>query len=256
MKSKIFKPTFILVALLTLLITSCKKDETNEEGKNDIQLLKISSWNPSTGAENIGTEFTYETNGRIKTVTSARVNLTATYNSAGKVTSLNGLNSTGGAVSYTLEYNAGGQISKVTYVYMNPSNYGNVKTYTYNTTGKLIQVSTVSSESGAGSTPSVMNYTWNGDNLATSSYPSGNGTNTTTYVSYDDKLNPYSLGDGIASIISGSPASKNNVTEISSTLTGQTYTQKRSYEYNASGYATSMKLLDGSNEGSKFYYNK
>lgn len=35
-----------------------------------------------------------------------------------------------------------------------------------------------------------------------------------------------------------------------------TSVQKRSYEYSASGYAVSLKLLDGSNEGQKFYYNK
>jgi hypothetical protein len=30
--------------------------------------------------------------------------------------------------------------------------------------------------------------------------------------------------------------------------------QKRTYEYNSIGYATRMKLTDGSNEGQKYYY--
>jgi hypothetical protein len=69
-------------------------------------------------------------------------------------------------------------------------------------------------------------------------------------------LNPFSLADGVSIIFYGNPPSKNNATETK-TLNGTIINvQKRSYEYNAAGYATSMKLLDSSNEGMKFYFNK
>lgn len=256
MKDQFLKRSLILLTVAMVALTSCKKDKTEEPTSNDVQLLKISSWNPTTDAETASTEFTYDNSGKLKTVVSSRVNLAVNYATNGKVSNIKGLNSTGGEVSYSLEYNAAGQISKVIYVYMNPKDFGYTKTFEYNAAGKVIKTSSLSAGASAGSSPYIVEYTWNGDNIATSKITNGATVSTSTYVSYDTKLNPYSLGDGIAAIISGSPASKNNFTELSTNMGSTTSVQKRSYEYNTSGYAVSLKLLDGSNEGQKFYYNK
>jgi hypothetical protein len=230
-----------------------KSDSTPEEPLA-IQLLKINSYNPSTGVEGTGgTEFTYE-NGKIKTVSTARVILNVTYNASGKVTLVSGTNNTTGAVSYNLEYNSAGQIEKVKYIYMNPTDFGYTKTFTYNTAGKVSKTNYLSAVTG--SIPFVVDYTWNGDNIASTISTSGTNVYTTTYVSYDNKLNPYNLGDGLAAIIAGSPQSKNNVTEIKTVTNATTVVQKRSYTYNAADYAITLALLDGSNEGTKFTYNK
>lgn len=245
MKSKNFKP-LIVVLLFVFALSACKKSEKQPEEKTP-QLTKINSWNPATGAEAAGLEITYDAKGNSTSIIFGGATYAATFNAANQLATLVGSFKQGTVtVTYTFEYNASNQLVKVIYADGGTNAY--TKTITYNTAGKISKMSTVYVNTSIA--PYIVDYTWNGDNVATAS----TGTYTTTYVSYDDKSNPYSLANGIAVAFYGLPPSKNNPTEIK-TLNGTIVnTQKRVYEYNSAGYATSMKLTDGSNEGQKYYY--
>lgn len=251
MKNVYFR-SLVLVALT--LATACKKSSTSPEAAAALQLTKITSWNSSTGGETVMAEYNYTAEGLLKTVLSARVTLDVAYVN-GKVAVAKGINSSGGEVSYTMTYNSAGQVTKVVYIFMNPTDYGWTKNYEYNTAGKISKMTTTYVNGGGAVTSSVTEYFWNGDNIEGSKATSVASSIQTSYK-YDNQLNPYSLGDGLAAILAGSPQSKNNATEITTISAAGTSVQKRSYEYHATGYASSMKLMDGSNEGNKFYYNK
>ncbi|MDQ7948447.1 MAG: hypothetical protein REI78_14290 [Pedobacter sp.] len=251
MKKQIFKLIAFVTAVATLL-GACKKNPAEPEPAATVRLTKVSSWNPSTGAETTVNEYSYNADGTLKNVTSARVNLNVTY-ANGKVASAKGVNSTGGEVSYAITYNASGQITKVVNVYMNPTDFGSTKNYEYNAAGKVSKITTNFANGGMPGVTLINEYFWNGDNIEGTKATSGTSSTQASYK-YDDKLNPYHLGEGMAAILSGAPQSKNNATEITTVNSSGTVVQKRSYEYNAAGYATSMKLLDGSNEGQKYYY--
>ncbi|TCC87017.1 hypothetical protein EZ428_22705 [Pedobacter frigiditerrae] len=245
MKNYISKLTLLFVVLATVGLTSCKKSETPEPTVTP-QLAKVVFWNPSTGTESLSAEFIYDTKGTMTSLIYGGTTYTVAFDSSNKLASLTGTLKQGLIVTYTIEYSSAGQLVKV--VYADGGTNANTKTITYNAAGKISKIGIVYTNTAI--TPYNAEYTWNGDNLATAS----SGTYITTYTTYDDKLNPYSLADGISVVFYGNPASKNNVTEIK-TLNGTlTNAQKRTYEYNSAGYATSMKLLDGSNEGQKYYY--
>lgn len=252
MKNNWIKKSLIAVVMIAVAFSACKKDEN--EPLQDSRLTKIASWNPATGEERVHTAFTYDAAGKVQSVKQSSGSiLTATYN-GDKLVSLTGKNTGNGELSYTAEYNSDGRVIKITHVNKTTTDYGNVRTFTYNAAGKVSQISFLNAGSALGTTPNVTNYTWNGDNLA-SSGDAGANASVSSYVSYDSKINPYSVDGGIAMLMYGTPASKNNWTELKTTYNGVIGGQKRSYESNAAGYTTSMKLLDGSNEGSKFYYS-
>jgi len=252
-----------LILIFLVFLTSCKKDEVDNAANADVgtelQLVKIASWNSVTGKETTNTEFMYETNGRLKSITHNRVVLIPIYNSSGKITAANGLNEKGGNVNYTLTYNNVGQLVKLVYVFMNPSDSGYTRTFSYNASGKLVNMTTLSAATGNTST---VDYTWKGENLEGSTTTNNVGSDSSTsfvsrYSSYDNKLNPYNLAQGITAILNGFPLSKNNFTELVTTsYTGYVYLQKRVYAYHPSGYALDLTLSDGGNEGTKFYYNQ
>ncbi|MFD0939468.1 hypothetical protein [Pedobacter boryungensis] len=244
MKNNFLKGLLLFIIATSLI--SCKKSETVEP-KQTQQLVKVSNWNPSTGVESTSMEFIYDAKGTLTSLVYGGTTFTTSYNSANKLASLTGTYKQNVTVTYTLEYNSTGQLIKVT---NSDGTNSNTKIITYNSSGKISKIGITYSNTAV--TPYNADYTWIGDNLATAS----SGTYTSTYTAYDDKLNPFSLAEGVAIIFYGNPASKNNATEIK-TLNGAIINvQKRSYEYNTVGYATSMKLLDGSNEGMRFYFNK
>ncbi|MFA6277488.1 MAG: hypothetical protein WC622_12100 [Pedobacter sp.] len=246
MKNIFLKGMLLFLIAVTTGLISCKKSETAEPTPTP-QLVKVSNWNPSTGVESTSMEFIYDAKGTINSLIYGGTTFTTTYNSANKLASLTGIYKQNLTVTYTLEYNSLGQLIKVT---NSDGTNSNTKTITYNSTGKISKIGITYSNTAV--TPYNADYTWNGDNLATAS----SGTYTSTYTAYDDKLNPFSLAEGVSIIFYGNPASKNNATEIKTLNGAITNVQKRSYEYNTAGYATSMKLLDTSNEGMKFYFNK
>ncbi len=251
-QSEIMKNNYLSKTLFLFIIIagfcSCKKEETVAPIVTS-QLTKVAYWNSSTGAEINNIELAYDSKGAVTTITRDNTAFTTTYNSSGKLSLISGTVKGGIVQTYTMEYNTSGQLVRIIYSDGGTTN-GYTKTLTYNTTGKVSKITTVYMNTAIAS--SNIDYTWNGDNIATATV----GTYITTYVAFDDKINPYSLADVFSNIYYSGPASKNNVTEIK-TLNGSLFnTQKRSYEYNAAGYATSMKLLDGSNEGQKYYYNK
>lgn len=235
------------MAITAIVLISCKKSEIQEpEAPKLPQLTKITSWNPTTNVESNNAELNYDSKGILTNVIYGGATYTTTYNAANRLASLTGTFKQGVTVTYTLEYNAGNQLTKV--IYTDGGTNANTKMISYNSAGKISRISI--NYVNTAITPYTADYTWNGDNLATSS----SGTFSSTYVTYDDKLNPYSLSDGISVIFYGIPPSKNNATEIRTLNGANINVQKRSFEYNATGYATSMKLLDGSNEGQKYYY--
>lgn len=247
MKRNLIKLCLLVLVVLSASLTSCKKSETEPEVIPTPQLAKITFWNPTTNVETNSAEMIYDSKGTITSVVYSGTTFTTTYNLANKLATLTGLYKQGLTVTYTLEYNSSNQLVKV--LYADGGTNSNTKTITYNAAGKITKIGIIYTNTSI--TPYNADYTWNGDNLATAA----SGTYTSTYTTYDDKFNPYSLADGISIVFYGVPASKNNATETRSVNAGIINTQKRSYEYNAAGYATSMKLTDGSNEGSKFYYN-
>ena len=252
MKNLFFSKTLLVLSVLAIAIASCKKEDKTSASA-DLKLIKIASWNPSTGVESVYNELIYDNDGKLKSVIYNRNTMAVSYNGE-KVISLIGKNNTNGEYSFKIEYNAAGKVSKVTHVNMSTIDYGNVRTYTYNAGGKISQTGELYTASASGTTLYVRNYTWDGDNLASSSSALA-PTERTEYV-YDNKINPYYVDAGIGLLLNGGLASKNNAIEIKNITPTVTGSQKRTYEYNASGYATSMKLMDGSNEGTKFYYNK
>ncbi len=251
MRTHAFKKTLLLVATFAMTFQACKKDDKTIES-NDLKLVKIASWNPSTNKESVHTEFTYGSDGMVKTVAYNGNLLAATY-ASDKIVALSGKNTTNGEYSFKIEYNALGKVTKVTHVNMAPKDFGYVSTFTYNSAGKMTQRSTLYSDPANGTVPAIETFNWNGDNVTS---VGRGGAYVTEYIAYDDKINPYAVDGGVGVLLNGNPASKNNVTEIKSTSSTYSVVQKRVYEYNAAGYATSMKLMDGSNEGTKFYYNK
>ncbi len=244
---KYFLTTLFAMSVIAMGLTSCKKDKAEPE--KTPTLAKITSWNPTTGAEATSLEMVYNAAGVATNAILGGTNYALTYNSANKLSLLTATYKQGSVtVTHTLEYNTANQLVKI--IFNDNGTNNNTKTLTYNAAGKIIKSSTVYASTGTATY--VVDYTWNGDNLATAT----TGTYTSTYVTYDDKLNPFSLADGIAVVLYGNPPSKNNFTELKTANAGYISTQKRSYEYNSAGWATSLKLVDGSNEGSKFYYNK
>lgn len=247
MKNQLLKKLLIFISIAGVAITSCKKDNTEEpEIAKAPKLARIAFWNPATNVESNNVELVYDANGTATSIIYSGTTFTATYNGANKLSTLSGTFKQGLVVTYTLEYNAIGQLVKV--VYTDGGTNANTKTISYNTAGKIIKIGIVYANTAI--TPYNADYTWNGDNLASAS----SGTYTSTYTTYDDKFNPFSLAEGISIVFYGVPASKNNCTEIKTVNAGNINTQKRVYEYNTAGYATSMKLTDGSNEGQKYYY--
>lgn len=252
-----------LILIFLVFLVSCKEEaidnSSNSNVGNPLQLVKIASWNSVTGKETTNTEFMYENNGRLKSVTHNRIVLIPVYDSSGKITAINGLNEKGGTVNYTLTYNNIGQLVKLVYVFMNPTDFGYTRTFSYNVSGKLVNMTTLSSATGNTST---VDYSWKGDNLESSTTTNNVGNDSSTgfvsrYSSYDNKLNPYNLAQGITAILNGFPLSRNNFTElITTSSTGYVYLQKRVYTYHSSGYALDLTLSDGGNEGTKFYYNQ
>ncbi len=244
---KYFLNILLGISLLAVGLTSCTKDKVEPE--KTPTLAKITSWNPSTGVENTSLEMVYNANGVATKAIYGGTDYALTYNAANKLSVLTATYKQGAVtVTHTLEYNTANQLVKI--VFNDNGTNNNTKTLTYNAAGKIIKSSTVYASTGT--TTYEVDYTWNGDNLATAT----TGTYTSTYVTYDDKLNPFSLADGISMVLYGNPPSKNNFTQLKTVNGGYTSTQNRVYEYNSSGWATSMKLTDGSNEGTKFYYNK
>lgn len=243
----------LLCALVTVLgLNSCKKDKSSSE--TTTQLIKTTFWNPSTGVESTYLEFAYDNAGVITAAKGANADTySVEYDAQGKLSKVNKTNPNGRATIYQLEYNASGRVVKV--VQINTSGGATTgsasASYDYNSAGKIVKV--INTYPGSSST---IEYFWLGDNIAEAKTTNSSGTYLAVakYV-YDDKLNPYSLGGNVmAFIFYGTPASKNNIVEISTAIGTTLTSQKRSYEYNALGYATSMKLLDGSNEGQKYYY--
>lgn len=259
MKNNISFSSLIFLAIVATTFTACKKDDVVSPSSNtDILLVKTTNWNPATGAESGGQEYIYDDAGKLKSIKYSNSSLTATY-ANGKLVGLAGKNAVGSDTKYTIEYNATGQLSKVSFEDNASLSNAYTNTFTYNAGGKISQTSRQQTNTVVGSNPqpaSISNYTWNGDNIATSSYTSNGSLYTTEYTVYDDKVNPESKGERIVTIIYGSPVSKNNITEIKSTSPTYNVVQKRGYTYSSAGYPMSMKLLDGSNEGSKYYYNK
>ncbi|MDQ7948448.1 MAG: hypothetical protein REI78_14285 [Pedobacter sp.] len=238
---------FFCLSIALLCFIACKKSSNEPDVPKTPQLTKINSWNPGSGAEASGLEISYDAKGNSTGILFGGATYSATFNAANQMSVLTGLFKQGTvSVTYTFEYNAANQLVKV--IYADGGTNANTKTISYNAAGKISKITTVYVNIAIAT--NTVDYTWNGDNLATAS----TGTYTTTYVSFDDKLNPYSLANGIAVVFYGLPPSKNNVTEIKTVNGGITNVQKRVYEYNTAGYATSMKLTDGSNEGQKYYY--
>jgi hypothetical protein len=249
MKNYISRVLLLLITALSVGLTACKKNETVDPVKTP-QLAKVTYWNPSTGAESSSVELNYDANGTVTGVVMGGTTYTATYNAANKLSLLSGVLKGQLTVSYALEYNTAGQLIKV--VNSNgagtSSDNSNTKTLTYNAAGKVTKMSIIYVNTAI--LPQVIDYTWNGDNIATATTTNY----VATYTVYDDKLSPFSLADGISVMFYGNPPSKNNFTEVKTVSNGLINIQKRGYEYNAAGYATSMKLLDVSGEGQKYYY--
>lgn len=234
------------MSLIAIGLTSCKKDKAEPE--KTPTLAKITSWNPTTGAEATSLEMVYNAAGVATKAIYGGTDFALTYNAANRLSVLTATYKQGSVtVTHTLEYNAANQLVKI--IFSDNGTNDNTKTLTYNSAGKIAKSSIV--YEGVGRSPYVVDYTWSGDNLATST----NGTYTSTYVTYDDKLNPFSLAEGIAVVLYGNPPSKNNLTEVKTVNAGYTSTQKTIYEYNSAGWATSLKSMNGNNEGMKFYYN-
>ncbi|WP_316787185.1 hypothetical protein [Pedobacter frigiditerrae] len=256
MKNYFSKLVLLFILTATAGLTSCKKSDSEPSNANDTKLIKVSTWNPSTGAEVIIYELVYDAKGIVSSVRGGNNDLyTPEYNSDGKLSKVTKSNPNGRQTIYTLTYNAAGQVIKNNQASTSSGAVtGNTEiVYDYNANGKISK-ETMTYATGS----TVQEYTWNGENLSeTKSTYSSTSIYTSKYVSYDDKLSPYLLGGQIVSFVLGGVAqSKNNVTEIQTTSGTTNNSQKRTYEYNAAGYATSMKLMDGSNEGQKFYYNK
>jgi hypothetical protein len=142
---------FLIAA--TTSLTSCKKSETAEPVSTP-QLVKVSNWNPSTGVESTSMEFIYDAKGTITSLIYGGTTFTTTYNSANKLASLTGTYKQSLIVTYTLEYNAIGQLVKV--VYADGGTNSNTKTITY-TAGKISKIGIAYSNSAI--TPYNADYT-------------------------------------------------------------------------------------------------
>ena len=105
--------------------------------------------------------------------------------------------------------------------------------------------------------PRTEDFEWNGDNITkkTSSSIMVPTPDITEYLSYDDKLNPFNLGDVYPVIINGAPISKNNYINYKQTFT-ITNNYERVLTYNANGYPSSVYVKQAPTAGTKFYYNK
>lgn len=243
----------ILLLLAILFTISCTKEEdTTPSGNSVTKLSKITSWNPTSGIETNNLELTYNTVGVVTSAIGTNGDsFTFEFDAAGKLSKVIKSNPNGRNSTSVYEYNTAGRISKINVALS--ANNTNVYTYEYNAAGKMSK-RILTYPSGS----STSEYTWVGDNISEvkSTTMPGSSVATFRYTSYDDKNNPYSLGgDFVAFGYLDNPPSKNNVLEMSTTpSSGAVTTQKRIYEYNTSGYATSMKLMDGSNEGQKYYY--
>lgn len=243
------------ISLIVLFATfiSCKKEDNLGQSVESLKLLKVTDWNPTTGAENIILQMSYDKDGHITQVINGGLTYTATNDNTGSLTKLQGTTTGGATITFALSYNSNRQLSKIVYTNSasNASDY--TTTLTYNANDKATNVNT---EYVNTSIPtSNNNFTWSGNNF-TSSTSSPNTYNLSAIV-YDDKLNPYTLIGEIYTIFMGvgSPT-KNNMVENNLLNGTNSSLQKRVYEYNAYGYATSMKFLSGGNDNRKFYYNK
>lgn len=158
---------------------------------------------------------------------------------------MTGKNSSGGVASYILEYNATGQLAKVTLG--DVSKLYTTRNITYNSTGKISQISTIGS--GVNPSTSKTDYTWNGDNIANDT----GDASVTEYLSYDDKRNVFTSFKDINLVLFNRPTSKNIDTDIKLTYATVFSTVKYNFEYNTIDYATVRKSLNGG-DLTKYYY--
>ena len=250
MKNQIKNMLLLIAVMFTI---GCAKEDTSTPNGNSVtKLSKITSWNPTSGIEINNLELTYNATGVITSAIGTNGDSFAfEFDAAGKLSKVIKSNPNGRNSTSVYEYNSAGRISKINVVHS--GNNTNVYTYEYNAAGKMSK-KTVTYLAGS----ATSEYTWVGDNISEVKLTTmpGSFVFTIRYTSYDDKNNPYSLGgDFVAFGYLDNPPSKNNVLEMSITpSSGAVTTEKRIYEYNTLGYATSMKLMGSSNEGQKYYY--
>jgi YD repeat-containing protein len=252
-----FKTMILFVAVL-FTIGCTKEDDTTPGGGNTsgVQLTKITAWNPTTNVETSNLELTYNTAGVVTSATGTNGDIYALeYDAAGKLTKVTKTNPNGRGSVSVYEYNTATKVSKITEANTSSGNSTGttVFTFEYNTTGKIVKK--IATYTGGSSTSE---YTWVVDNISEIKLTNlpGTGFATFKYPSYDDKLNPLSLGgDFIGLSFYSNPPSKNNFLEMTTTpSTGTATTEKRTYEYNTLNYPTTMRVTGSTTVGQKYYY--
>ncbi len=249
MKRNISIKKTVILLVVTLAVISCRKEKSHPIAEMR-QLTKVTVWTTTSTLERPHLKYTYDGTGRLTELDFSGTIYTPTF-TKDKLISLVAIGRNE-ENSFRITYDSEGRISKVKHVSMHVTvDLGDIKNFTYNAAGKISRIDRAEYLSQA----KFETYTWNGDNLATSSW---NQQSLTEYVDYDDKINPYYVDGGIYLMIFGIPASKNNIKELKISEAGRVIVEKRTYSYNAAGYAISTELLGTSNseKGRNFYYDK
>lgn len=250
----------LLLTIFSITLISCEKDTDDDDSIPDSTNTATCRLKKATNPAGDIT-YTYNTDNEISLISfSSGFAIEITYDTTGKLASV--FSNFGNEITTNnYLYNTSGQPISATSTLVEPDGATTVYPITFTHTGdKLTEVKAAITTNGGGSITTIDTYTYDGDNVSSMTDQviingSPTSTETTTYLEYDNKKNPYSeLGNQIKySMFQGvggtMQISKNNCIKIkASDGTVSTTT----LEYNSNSYP--IKATENGGVATLTYY--